>query len=211
MILNDEIVNIGEIDNTNLSANNSAIQRGKGLGTSSSDYFEFEAKEPGVIMCIYHCAPAIDYALNAFHFDVTKTHVDDFANPVFDKLGFQEFPVYYLDNSLNHNINSTPFIGYTSRYFDYKTSVDMILGDFRESKKSFVAPLTPEYLIEFNSQDGSNYGFDLNSQFFKVNPKILDVIFNIQANDYVNTDQLYSSVRFEFHAVRNLDYIGLPY
>lgn len=206
-----QVINIGEVDNTSLSGPQSALQRGKGLGKSQSEYIEYEAKEPGVIMCIYHCAPAIDYALNAFHFDAVKTHVDDFANPVFDKLGYQEFPIYFLDNSVGHYVNNTPFIGYTSRYFDYKTSVDMVLGDFRETKKSFVAPLTPQYLIEFNSQDGTTYGFDLNAQFFKVNPKILDVIFGIQANDYVISDQIMSSVNFEFHAVRNLDYIGLPY
>lgn len=209
------LIKISEVQNTNLVAsdssidvNKTAIQRGKGLGSSRSNLIEFEAKEPGIIMCIYHAVPKIEYALNAFHFDVTKTHVDDFANPVFDKLGFQEFPVYYLDNTGANRVDQTPFIGYTTRYFDYKTSIGMIVGDFRETLKDWVAPLSQEYMIKniFNDR-----GFQLSANFFKVNPAILDTIFDVNVDSFIDTDQLRVAVDFHINAVRNLNYTGLPY
>ena len=213
---------VSEVENTNLvnydpelsnglnSSKNSAIQRGKGYKQNTSSLIDLEVKEPGILMCIYHASPEIDYALNAFHFDVVKTDVDDFANPIFDKLGLEELPVYFLDNTQKNNVSQTPTIAWTSRYFNYKTAVDMVLGDFRNTSKTWVAPLTPEYLFEYSGTNEDRPGIVIDYRFFKVNPKILDVIFGIDSTSYSATDQLRSKARFEVHAVRNLDYLGIP-
>lgn len=213
-------ISINEVDNTNLIGSNdtidvdsSALQRGKGIGSSNSDLIEFEAKEYGCIMCIYHAQPVIDYALNAFHFDTTKVSVDDFANPVFDKLGLQEFHGIYLDNTAgNYQAGATGFLGYTPRYYDYKTAVDMVVGDFRESLYNWVAPITPEYLLDYNKSTVDDTGnLVLNMNFFKVNPSILNSIFDFGVDSWIDSDQLRVSCDFTINAVRNLDYIGLPY
>lgn len=205
-----QVINISEVENTNLADGNLATQAGKGIGNGKSSLIEFEAKEYGVIMCIYHATPEIDFMLNSFHFDVTKTSVDDYANPIFDKLGLQEFPVYYLDNTSSNNVSQTPLNAWTTRYFDYKTSVDLILGDFRNSLRDWVAPLTPQYLFEYDGTNEQRPGIVLDYRFFKVNPSILNSIFGVNVNDKINTDQLRVSTHFEIHAVRNLDYLGIP-
>lgn len=199
-------VKISEVENTNLS-DAQAIIKGKGIGSSNSSQIDFTADEFGHIMVIYHAQPVIDYSLNAFHFDVTKVNVDDYANPVFDKLGFQEFPTMYLDNSSSANTFQNPFIGWTTRYFDYKTSVDVTLDRFREDLSNWISPVNFDYLVNFIS----NGTILINSEFFKVNPKILDTIFAKSADDWIDTDQLQVVVNFEWYAVRNLDYIGVPY
>lgn len=204
------VISISEVDNTNLESEGSAIQRGKGVASSNGDLIEFEAKEFGCIMCVYHAIPKIDFALNNAHFDILKTSVDDFANPIFDNLGLQEFNVLYLDNSNLNNVSQTPFIGYTSRYFDYKTSLDRVLGDFRETLISWVAPLTPNLLFEYDGTNNQRPGIVLDYRFFKVNPKILDTIFDVGANSYLNTDQLRVKVEFSVNAVRPLSYLGIP-
>lgn len=203
------IINISEVENTNL-ADAQAIQKGKGVGSMNSQLFEYKADEYGIIMCMYHAIPEIDFALNAAHFDILKVSVDDFANPIFDNLGLQEFPVYYLDNSNTNNVSQTPFIGWTSRYFDYKTSIDMITGDFRETLSDWVAPLTAQYLFEYDGTNENRPGIVIDYRFFKVNPKILDSIFVDKANSYINTDQLRVKAEFSINCVRPLSYLGIP-
>lgn len=201
-------VNISAVQNTNLADDNQVTLRGNGQGNSQSGTIEFEAKEFGHLMIIYHAQPVIDYSLNAFDFDNLKISVDDYANPVFDKLGFQELPLIYLDNSSTNNVSSS-FIGYTSRYFDYKTSIDKTLGDFRETRNTWVAPVNFDYLKKFVS----NTTLNINFNFFKVDPRILDPIFvtTTKAGPFVDTDQLLVNANIGCHAVRGLDYIGVPY
>lgn len=204
------VININEVENSNLVESNSAIQRGKGIGSGNGEMIEFESKEYGIVMCIYHVAPIIDYALSAMNFDVVKTSADDYANPVFDNLGFVEFPTYFLTNAnIYPNEASLPydFLGYTSRYFDYKTSIDVTLGDFRETLKDWIAPLDDQYLL----QRPNGLVKELDYTFFKINPRIVDTIFGVACNDTVMTDQFRVSATFNVNAVRNLSYLGVPY
>ena len=205
-----QFINVNDVDNTNLTEPDSAIQRGKGLSNGNGSTIEFESKEYGHLMIIYHAIPEIDFALNAFHFDVTKISVDDYANPMFDTLGLQELPAIYLDNTFKNNTSETPFVGYTTRYFDYKTGMDYILGDFRETLYNWVAPLTPDVLFQYDGTNESRPGIVIDYRFFKVNPSILNPIFTRDADSYLDTDQLRVSTRFSIQAVRNLDYLGIP-
>lgn len=200
-------INISEVVNNNLAGDNQADIKGKGQGSSQSDTISFRATEAGHLMVIYHAQPVIDYALNSFHFDVTKVDVDDYANPVFDKLGFQELPSWYLDNTSTTNAQANPMIGYAPRYYDYKTSVDVTLGDFRETRTTWISPVSFDYLKEY--VENGIIKIDMN--FFKVSPKILDTIFVRAVDDFVDTDQLLVNLTIGFHAVRSLDYIGVPY
>lgn len=204
------VISISEVDNTNLADNNQVVQKGKGTSSSDGDLVEFEAKEYGVVMCIYHAIPEIDFALNNCHFDVLKANVDDYANPVFDNLGLQEFNSLFIDNTSTNAVQNTLFVGYTSRYYDYKTSIDRVFGDFRETLSSWVAPLTSEYLFQYDGLTGNRPGLLLDYRFFKVNPSILNSIFDVAANSYLNTDQLRVAATFSVNAVRGLSYLGIP-
>lgn len=212
---------VNAVVNTNISGNNDANIKGTSIGSNSSKTIEFEAKEHGVIMCIYHAVPKIDYMLNAFHFDVTKVSADDFANPIFDQLGFQELPLQYLNIKRSTSpLANTPetHLGYTTRYFDYKTNIDQTSGAWRESllTEGWLAPLDFDYLENFvlNMESPAGNGaqhFALNSNFFKVNPRILDDIYAVKAGDDWNTDQFRVNATFNIHCVLPLDYNGVPY
>lgn len=232
-------IKISEVENTNLASGNQATIAGNGRGSSNTGDIEFECKEPGLIMVIYHAQPVIDYALNALHFDVVRTEADDFANPVFDRLGFQEMPAYYLytdqlvadGGSFGSPSDSPAFdiLGYTSRYFDYKTGVDMTLGDFRETSTSWLSPLNFDYLKHFLQTTDDQYKFsyfDINANFFRCDPSILDPIFSLKAGftdeqnenwysdmpqNTVATDQLRVFCTVNCSAIRPLDRNGLPY
>lgn len=218
-------IKINNTTNTNLTDSEPVI-RSNGDVVSQTNNFEFSTNEFGIVMCIYHAAPVIDYSLNAYHFDVLRTEVDDFANPVFDRLGFQGLPYYVFNNDFGAELNArdggdypdNPFIGYTSRYYDYKTSVDRVLGVFREFEdfKAWLSPVDTNYLQDYVSyepqgDDSELLNFKLNSSFFKVDPRILNSIFFKEVVEgRISDDQLFVSAHLEIHKVTNLDYLGMP-
>ena len=46
---------------------------------------------------------------------------------------------------------------------------------------------------------------------FKVNPSVLDSIFQVNADSKWDTDQFLINCAFDVKVVRNLDYSGMPY
>lgn len=207
-------IKISDVVNTNLVDGAAPIIKGKGIGSGNSGMIEFTAKEPGMFMVIYHCQPVVKYALSAYHFDVMKTEVDDYPNPVFDRLGFEPFPAYYMNIDcrfvgLNDSTIATDDVGYTTRYFDHKTAIDRVLGDFRGTLSNWLAPVDLHNLWAYVSVGSGK--IDINNTFFHVDPRMLDDVFTSDANSYVNTDHVHIFDRFNVQLVSNLDYKGVPY
>lgn len=207
-------ITINEVVNNNLADINSndsnqAFIAGKGIGMINSSE-EFEAKEHGILMCIYHAVPLLDYDLSGYDPLVLKNSLDKYAIPELDSIGNEPLPRLWFTNSSKYNSdpnNST--LGFVPRYVDYKTSVDVVRGAFKESLKYWVAPMSESYLPFLYSA-----GFPPSSltwTFFKVNPSIMDTIFAVNSNSDINTDNLLVNAFFDVKAVRNLDYNGLPY
>lgn len=208
-------ITINEVVNTNLDTINSsdgtqAYIAGKGLGMLNGRE-EFEVKEHGIIMCIYHAVPLCDYSLDALDPLVCKHNYADYAIPEFDQIGNQPLNRLYFSNlKFNDNTDNpliNPYtIGFVPRYVDYKTSIDVVKGAFRDSLSYWVAPITSKY-----GDFGQEPNFKITWNFFKVNPSILDSIFAVNASSDINTDNLLVNSYFDIKAVRNLDYAGLPY
>lgn len=209
-------ITINEVVNTNLDSINSsdgtqAYIAGKGLGMLNGRE-EFDVKEHGIIMCIYHAVPLCDYSLDALDPLVCKTNYADYAIPEFDQIGNQPLNRFYFSNQKLNTVGQDPItshqytMGYVPRYVDYKTSIDVVKGAFRDSLSYWVAPITSKY-----GDFGSDPNFNITWNFFKVNPSILDSIFAVNASSDVNTDNLLVNAYFDVKAVRNLDYAGLPY
>lgn len=203
--LQSDIV-INEVVNNNLATDNQADIKGKGVG-SADGYFDFDVKEHGLIMGVYHCCPQVDYHRSGQSRDITAVNITDYAIPEFDRLGFE--PVSYKEffNAKEFAASGHPhseFIGYAPRYYDYKTDVDEVKG-------AFVTSL-PHWVAQFDSQYFKSY-FDGVSLYanFKINPHILDDIFGVAADSSFDTDQLLIGLNMDIKAVRNLDYTGLPY
>lgn len=205
-------LSFGEVVNTNLSDNTegSAYIQGKGV-SSGRGRFSFEAKEHGILMCIYHCLPLLDYTINGIHPINLKTAATDYAIPEFDRIGMQEVRA----SNLSADLSVSALLGYAPRYVDYKTDIDQIHGDFTSSLAYWVAPLTSDYLksvISTNTAISSEVA--VNYVFFKCNPSVLDPLFKTAAYDEsgeYQEDQFLINSYFDVKAVRNLDYDGLPY
>lgn len=202
------VININEVLNTNLTADNSqAVIAGKGVGSKSGHTINYDCgAEHQVIMCVYHSVPLLDWSLKGHNPQLLCTAVSDFPQPAFDQLGMQPVPSLSLNNSPN---SATGNIGYNLRYWQWKSAVDTVHGAFRPSAayQSWAAPLQGSQ-IQVAGQSSLSY------QSFKIRPQQLNSIFEpqITTSKYsVAYDQLLCNVNFQVYAVQNLDRNGLPY
>lgn len=207
-------IDVSEVINTSLSDSSSEADI-KGKGTSAGrGSISFKAQEHGILMCIYHVLPLQEYDNLVVSPLVRKTSFDMYAQPVFDRLGYEPLTSEYFVQNMNPDGWSDPVaLGYNPRYIDYKTDYDVVLGDFAENfggtSLQWNTPLHIDDLLPYNSSD--ELYTSLNWRSFKVNPHILDSIFGVNADDEVSTDQFLITSFFDVKAVRNLDRDGMPY
>lgn len=202
--LQSDIV-INEVVNNNLTTDNQADIKGKGVG-SADGYFDFDVKEHGLIIGVYHCCPQVDYHISGQSRDITAVNITDYAIPEFDRLGFEpvSYKEFFNPKEFTAVQHLPEFIGYAPRYYSYKTDIDEVKG-------AFVTSL-PHWVAQFDAQYFKSY-FDGVSLYanFKINPAILNDVFGVNVDSSCDTDQLLIGLNMDIKAVRNLDYTGLPY
>lgn len=209
-------LDISEVVNTNLQsgdASSEATIAGKGVGSSQGSE-KFEARDWGVLMCIYHNVPLLDYVISAPDPQLFVSQNTDLPIPELDSIGMQSVPVSMYSNSdkeLATGFNSSDLtMGYLPRYYNWKTSYDYVLGSFTTTEKEWVAPITSaiwKNILSTVTTGSSSVTYNI----FKVNPSVLDSIFQVNANEYWDTDQFLINCAFDIKVVRNLDYSGMPY
>ena len=202
------VININEVVNTNLDADQSqASIAGKGVSSQSGHTITFDCgAEHQVIMCVYHAVPLLDWNLTGQSPQLTVTAVSDFPQPAFDQLGMQAVPALNLQNNPGRSVSGS--IGYNLRYWQWKSNIDTVHAAFRTGAayQSWAAPLDGWQVL--TSSGAWSY------QSMKVRPQQLNSIFVPQidsVNCSVAFDQLLCNVNFQVYAVQNLDRNGLPY
>lgn len=189
--------------NNNLTEGSTII---KGTAISGSrGNIEFEAPEHGILMCIYHAAPMLDYnAKYATDPFVFKTAPTDYAIPELDKTGMQLVPSAFLSNNIE--INHLPnYLGYAPRYIEYKTDIDKTFGAFNSTLTNWVAPFRKLDVSSAPSTSLWTY------KDFKVDSRIFNDVFAVKVSSSVSSDQLLCNADFNIKCVRNLDVNGMPY
>lgn len=215
-------IDINEVVNTNITGSAAADIAGKGVGVANGEINFNSSGRYGLIMCIYHCLPLLDYTTDMLDPAFLKVNSTDYAIPEFDRVGMQSMPLVQLMNPLRSFSDASGLVlGYVPRYIDYKTSVDQSVGGFKRTLNSWVVsygnesvknqvtlpndapPVEPSEPVPAVSP--------MNFTFFKVNPNCLNPIFAVEADSSMATDQFLCSSFFDVKAVRNLDTDGLPY
>lgn len=217
-------LDINEVVNSNITGDNAADIAGKGTGVSNG-YINFNAgAKYGVIMCIYHCLPLLDYTADLLESAFTKVNATDYAIPEFDRVGMEAVPFAKMVNPLKNDggLNFTAFasmiMGYAPRYIDYKTSVDSSIGGFRDTLKNWVISYGNTSICnQLSTLKGPSLPdlepsvAPMNYTFFKVNPDCLNPLFAVAVDSEISTDNFLCSSFFDVKVVRNLDTDGLPY
>ena len=209
-------LDISEVVNTNLQSGDTqseAVIAGKGVGSSQGSE-KFEARDWGVLMCIYHNVPLLDYVSSAPDPQFFVAQNTDLPIPELDSIGMQSIPISMYsngDNELVTGFASSDFtMGYLPRYYNWKTSYDYVLGAFTTTEKEWVAPITPaiwKNMLSTVTTASSSVTYNI----FKVNPSVLDSIFQVNADSKWDTDPFLINCAFDVKVVRNLDYSGMPY
>lgn len=211
-------VDLSEVVNTNITGDNTAEIAGKGVGTGQGS-FSGNFDEYGIIIGIYHNVPILDYVITGQPQNLLYTNTADLPFPEFDSIGMQTIQFGRFVNSKGVSWTSgidyrVQTMGYLPRFFDVKTRYDEVLGAFRSTLKNWVAPLDPSYVSKWLKSSVTSSGalaLNLNYGFFKVNPRVLDSIFNVKCDSTIDTDQFLTALYMDIKAVRNFDYDGMPY
>lgn len=215
-------IDINEVVNTNITGSAAADIAGKGVGVANGEINFNSNGRYGLIMCIYHCLPLLDYTTDMIDPALLKVNATDYAIPEFDRVGMQPMPLLQLMNPLQSVANASGLIlGYVPRYIDYKTSVDQSVGGFKRTLNSWVISYGNQSVVNqvtlpddappVEPSEPVPSVAPMNFTFFKVNPNCLNPIFAVEVNSYMDTDQFLCSTFFDVKAVRNLDTDGLPY
>lgn len=215
-------IDINEVVNTNITGSAAADIAGKGVGVANGEINFNSNGRYGLIMCIYHCLPLLDYTTDMLDPAFLKVNSTDYAIPEFDRVGMQFMPLVQLMNPLRSLADASSLVlGYVPRYIDYKTSVDQSVGSFKRTLNSWVISYGNESVknqVTLPSDSPSVEPSEpvpsvspMNFTFFKVNPNCLNPIFAVRVDSNMSTDQFLCSSFFDIKAVRNLDTDGLPY
>lgn len=211
-------IDLSEVVNTNITGDNAAEIAGKGVGTGQGS-FSGNFDEYGIIIGIYHSVPLLDYVITGQPQNLLYTNTADLPFPEFDSIGMQTIQFGRFINSNKVSWTSgvdyrVQTMGYLPRFFDVKTRYDEVLGAFRSTLKNWVAPLDSANLSQWLKTSVTSTGklaLNLNYGFFKVNPRVLDSIFNVKCDSSIDTDQFLTALYMDVKAVRNFDYDGMPY
>lgn len=170
---------------------------GKGIGTMSSGRIDFEAKEHGMIFCIYSISPQVDYDARQFDPFNRKFKREDYFQPEFENLGYQpliQSDVCFGGSVLDGVKFANTILGYTPRYSEYKTSRDMLYNQFMTGG-SLNAWTTPR-------NNYTNKKASLSVPDLLIDPNVLYPIFGLKYNGKSDTDQFLVNSYFDVKAVR---------
>lgn len=204
---------VSEVVNTNLSSSSSeASLFGKGENGGSGS-IDFECKEHGILMCIYHVGLLPEYSSNFTNKLMYKTTPDSYVITEMDNVGMQsvigeEFIGALVPGTESSLETFNKIIGYVPRYAEYKTNVDKVCGAFANTLFNWVTPLNK--ISAKDIKDGNVPSLN-SSMFYKIDPHILNSVFSVYVDSTSDTDQFLVNCNFDIKAVRNISRDGLPY
>ncbi len=214
----DGNISVNEVVNTNLVGSEGATQpadiAGKGIGSSQGNISFNSQGEYGIIMCIYHALPLVDYITTGVDSKLLLTDASTFPVPELDSVGMELLPL----NSLTTN-RDTQRIGYVPRYLPFKTDYDRCFGEFASTLESWILPYSDDNIVLASASDPApddNPNVPASDtrvryDFFKCNPALVDPMFAQNATESTESDQLWNQIFIKAFVTRNLDYNGLPY
>lgn len=182
---------------------------GKGVG-SGNGRITFDAKEPGILMCIYSLVPAMQYDSSRLDPFVAKLQRGDFFIPEFENLGMQPLSSPFITTSfaLFNKDNSPVLLGWQPRYSEYKTALDVNHGQFMYDHPLGFWTISKGRTFYGWDKKNSQFSFDISQ--LKISPRWLDSVFAVNYNGSELTDCMFGYAHFKIQKVSDMSEDGLP-
>lgn len=220
----DATAQVGDGDNQQLG--NVA---GKAIMSFDGHAFNFQnAGDFGVIMGIYSILPEGEYNAVGIDRENQLLEREDFFIEEYQNLGYEAVTgdTYSGLTSPDASASARPaVIGYAPRYWNYKTAIDKVFGQFMRFTRSdypFATPLgafshwvspRPDFSI-YNITKDSAGAITIPLNWFYVSPRIFDSVFNASVDPVSSTSpdnfQFLVSLYMDCKAYRTMSVIGLP-
>lgn len=204
-----------------------------GVGTNGSKAFTYHSHDFGVIIGLFSILPEAEY--ESFMIDPfnQKSESFDWFKPDFQNLGLS--PVFNFDFNTMSGVGNAfaphRVLGYLARYWEYKTSIDKVHGEFYASAPNdmlnlnnpvFINPDTVGYRFDVARSLSAGafsqyvtprpaytfFGYHLRGLY--VDPSCVDSIFYVASDERQVTDQFLVNSNHELKAVLPMSVIGLP-
>ena len=180
---------------------------GKGIGVTQGSKLHFETNQFGVLMCLYSLVPECDYSSYGLEQNNTLIERFDYFTSEYENLGLQAVPQSIYNQFSG---STTQVIGYGPRYWNYKSALDKVHGEFNYRREGTADSGTLyDWAIPRRDLTDNNNLPTLGAYY--INPHVLDSIFAVEANDNESTDQFIVNAYFDIKAIRPMSVIGLPY
>ena len=180
---------------------------GKATG-SGNGQIKFDAREHGILMCIYSVVPDVQYDATKIDPFVQKIQRGDFFIPEFEDLGMQplfckEISWKYAEGNFKSSTGSkSPAFGWQPRYSEYKTALDTNHGQFSNGE--------PLSFWSIGRARANDFLHTFNISSLKINPHWLDSVFAVDYNGTELTDQFYGECYFNILKVSDMSVDGMP-
>lgn len=175
---------------------------GKGIATMNGSKIRYEATEFGIIMTLASIEPMSLYPDTGISPFNTKFEHFDYYTEEFESLGFAPVP----ENYLRGFVQEESILGYAPRYWEYKTNVDRVHGEFGSDGSLAAWTITRNDIV-----GGAGTTGPIAIRDFYINPKVVDSIFGVNSDDTQMTDQFWLTTVFDVKAVQPMSVLGLPY
>lgn len=206
----DAPISVDEVVSQNGSADGNLGEiGGKGIGFANGKQIKYKVSDHGFIFCIMSIVPEVEYDSLMPDRQVVRSEPFDHYVPAFDNLGMTPIHSYDLRGLNGNSQYIDSVLGYAPSYWEYKTRVDKVYDEFMQglstpgSLASWVS--TRRDLSAVINADGQ-----IPLQYYYINPKILDNIFAMNADDKDDTNQFLVNLNFSITAVRPMSVLGLP-
>lgn len=224
-------INVNPVASTTENENASVGELGAyAVGQITGKEFDFATNEFGVLIGVMYIRPEVKY--DAYGLDPmnTKLEQNDYYNPKFQNLGLAPVFSYYYNNftapPVVDSISRDKVLNYLSRYWEYKTKVSRVHGEFYNS--------TPLLLSSFDTTNASHsvqIGYVASSRGSKASmvsvrdvhaletavlsslyiaPNALDTLFYADEDGFLSSDQFDVEMSFQVKAILPMSVEGLP-
>lgn len=201
---NSTVIQVDTQVNQNLGDDNNAVLGG--IASATGEYHcNGVSDDYGIVITLHGIYPIIDYPNIGICSQVQCVDGSDIPLPEFDNNGFEGRRLINVlgQNTALYDGKTTPtsVYGYTSRFFDYKTAMDVANGSFLFGLK--------DKLMGYNNLEDNS--IDLIQRTLYSSPRIADSFFANQNHSSVDDDQFYTNMNCGFSIIRPFSVHSLPY